>query len=581
MTNQLDEFNSNYDSLENTYYNSYQNFYHTYNINDERSINHIYNDYETNFIDENIENPYLNSYISTSDGQFFSENESDDLSKSSLGVYNTSNLISKSDSLKDLSPIDTQTSVSTSSSSTNPKVEDVVKPNGSIDGGKSEDVLCKLGSCIQPRKHSDRLSLGELSWDSTDPKRISTFIRETDDSFDVFKNEECTSVDHGSIFPLVRESPGIQDESKLTTCEPKKTEKSEQKPMVEEKVDEKVERKEDAKKEHLLENSGIYSCQNDTSSNLVEKSDGLLSCSDLDLKRKVSTSVDDEKSDLRISDDERSISQTIFDERFRRFKEKIFNAENIIDNDIHENEKIAHFRSLCRKKSKEAFYFLYMNGYFFAGANFPNLIPQRKKALKKRLTDLKRNRVNDLWKYSAVGFYFLPHWKNLVILLGRCKNPNESLLKISLLLNYYLRPADIYMYNPVNGAGYKYYSGENLILYVVKPNMTPAQKNRLKKAWNTKMINKRDISNVRKVVFCLDQKIDWIEKDSNSNWCFRELYDHNPFTREKINFFANFFSLWIGKEGFIKNFKNHCQTRNIPIWSDCGEIIITSQKSLL
>ena len=48
------------------------------------------------------------------------------------------------------------------------------------------------------------------------------------------------------------------------------------------------------------------------------------------------------------------------------FFEKVFQAEKIIENDMNEAEKLNQFRELCRAKNKEACYWLYVNGYFFA-----------------------------------------------------------------------------------------------------------------------------------------------------------------------------------------------------------------------
>lgn len=267
--------------------------------------------------------------------------------------------------------------------------------------------------------------------------------------------------------------------------------------------------------------------------------------------------------------DKEKEKETVKKDVRKKFIQKIFQTESVIENDLHENERIDQFRKLCREKSKEAFYFLYKNGYFFVGARFPKLLKERKESLAKRLTGLKRNRVTELWKYSGVGLYFLPNWKNLVIMLGRCKKPDDVLVKISLVLNYYLRPGDIYMYNPVDRAGYKYYSGESLIIYFVPENLHPTKKTRLKNAWNAKLANGKDITNVKKIVLCVDKNINWIQKDSKSDWCVKEFYDYHPITKQKLNFFENFFILWLGEQAFRTNFKKHCETRNIPLWTDC------------
>ena len=251
-----------------------------------------------------------------------------------------------------------------------------------------------------------------------------------------------------------------------------------------------------------------------------------------------------------------------------KFFSMIMDADRKVESYTHQNEELVPFRELCRKKSKEAFYFLYKNGYFFSGLDFPEFLVQRKMALKAKLTCLKRNRIPELWKWSSANCYFLPRWKNLIIDLSWCKKPKLALLNISLLLNYYLRPGDIYMYNPIEKGGYRYYTGENLILFVIKPNMSAQQKSRLKKAWNEKLVNGFDISKTKKVIFCLDRNKDWLEKDIEMNWCIEEFYDYDPKTDQKINFFCSFFNLWLGYTALLK-FKDRCKIRNIPLWYDC------------
>lgn len=253
------------------------------------------------------------------------------------------------------------------------------------------------------------------------------------------------------------------------------------------------------------------------------------------------------------------------------FFEKVFQAEKIIENDMNEAEKLNQFRELCRAKNKEACYWLYVNGYFFAGMEFPQLLKERKIALSMRLRALKRNRVNELWKYSSMSLYFHPRWKKLILDLTDCKKPKGILMKISLILNYYLRPGDMYMYNPINRAGYKYYSGENIIIYVVYENMSPVQKSRLKSAWNLKLVNGYDVENVWKVIITLDWNTSWITKHDqlNEGWEIHRVVDVHPYTRKKVNLVESFFIAWLGEHAFRNTFVNHCTLRNIPLWFDC------------
>ena len=253
------------------------------------------------------------------------------------------------------------------------------------------------------------------------------------------------------------------------------------------------------------------------------------------------------------------------------FLEKVFEAEKIIEKDMNEAEKLNQFRELCRAKNKEACYWLYVNGYFFAGMEFPQLLKERKIALSMRLRALKRNRVNELWKYSSMSLYFHPRWKKLILDLTDCKKPKGILMKISLILNYYLRPGDMYMYNPINRAGYKYYSGENIIIYVVYENMSPVQKSRLKNAWNSKLVNGYDVENAWKVIITLDWNTSWITKHDqlNEGWEIHRVIDLHPYTRKKVNLVESFFIAWLGEHAFRNTFVNHCTLRNIPLWFDC------------
>lgn len=252
-----------------------------------------------------------------------------------------------------------------------------------------------------------------------------------------------------------------------------------------------------------------------------------------------------------------------------KFINRVMEAEMKLNQDTKEGENMNTFRELCRKRSKEAWYFLFKKGYFIVG--LPNtiqakLIKERKESLKLRYKALKRNRLNEIWKYSCIGYYFLPVRKNICFSLWTCKQPEIALFKIGLILNYYLKPGDIYMYNPIQRAGYKYYSGENLIIYIVKNDMTAIQRTRLKNAWNMKIANRFNIENCWKVIICLNNKVDWIMNDSK--WFYEEIWDCDPDTCKPLNFVTHFMCTWLGENGF-KKFKEYCKIRKIPIWMDC------------
>lgn len=252
-----------------------------------------------------------------------------------------------------------------------------------------------------------------------------------------------------------------------------------------------------------------------------------------------------------------------------KFINRVMDAESKLNQDTEEADNMNTFRELCRKKSKEAWYFLFRKGYFIVGLSSivqANLIKERKESLTLRYKALKRNRLNEFWKYSNVGYYFLPVRKNTCFILQTCNHPEIALFKIGLILNYYLKPGDIYMYNPIQRAGYKYYSGENLIVYTVGNEMTATQKTRLKSAWNMKRVNGFNIENCWKVVFCLNNRVEWIAKDQK--WFLEQIWDQHPTTHEPLNFVAHFMCTWLGVNGF-KKFKEYCEIRKIPIWMDC------------
>lgn len=233
--------------------------------------------------------------------------------------------------------------------------------------------------------------------------------------------------------------------------------------------------------------------------------------------------------------------------------------ENIKRDGTKEIERQKEYRLMCRKRDGRVGEYLYKNGYPFYGRIYKKYEKERRRMLERRYKKLQKVREMIQWKYWQIYMYFRPHYNKLIFNLTGCKNQEITIMKIFLVINYYIRFGDVYLYNPIKRTGYRYYSGESIVIYVIPTEMTAVQKTRMKKAIEQEKIKNWEIKN--KIIFLMNKK--W---NITSEWEVNNLYDYNPYTKEKVDIVTAFFISYYGYELFKKNFINRCKRFEIPIF---------------
>lgn len=224
-----------------------------------------------------------------------------------------------------------------------------------------------------------------------------------------------------------------------------------------------------------------------------------------------------------------------------------------------EIERQKEYRWMCRRKDSRVGEFLYKNGYPFYGRTYKRYEKDRQRMLKRRCKRLQRVRGMVQWKFWPIYMYFRPHYNKLLFNLTGCKDQQMAIIKLFLVINYYIRFGDVYLYNPIKSTGYRYYSGESVVIYVIPEDMTAVQKTRMKKAIEQEKVKEWNIKN--KVIFLMNK-----EWNITSEWEVNNLYDYNPYTKEKVDIATSFFILYYGYELFKKNFVSKCKRFEIPIF---------------
>lgn len=239
----------------------------------------------------------------------------------------------------------------------------------------------------------------------------------------------------------------------------------------------------------------------------------------------------------------------------RRWYARIHETEEKIENAVHDDSKQREFQRLCREKGNPL-RFLYVNGYFVLKPSdmkeHKEWLEERKKCLKSRYESLKIYRLNENWKLLRSCRTWLPYAKRLVISFVCCKDKCKAINAFALLTNYYSRLGDIYMYSPCSGSGYRYYSGEAVIIYVESENMKPKQLHDFRKAVYSTMANGYPIDQCYKIMLSTTTTT---FKNFDSDWIVHSVYDNAPFVPQ-------FIKAWKGKDYTTVDLKSYCKFRN-------------------
>ena len=147
------------------------------------------------------------------------------------------------------------------------------------------------------------------------------------------------------------------------------------------------------------------------------------------------------------------------------------------DNDKQNQQEI---REMINKRDIRWYPRLWQQGYFCYKLKYLKGDEKRRKAIKERMSRLKRIRPA-AERYKPVGYAFLPATRRLIIDISQLENKKRGFVAMVQMVNYYCDNYGVYQYSPLPGTGYKYYSGERIIIYMITPEMNKNQVNEMVK----------------------------------------------------------------------------------------------------
>ena len=244
----------------------------------------------------------------------------------------------------------------------------------------------------------------------------------------------------------------------------------------------------------------------------------------------------------------------------KKWQEKYKTIEKELDRAIHDEEKQRVFHKMCKDK-KPVLNYLYKNGFFVFKQKEDDIesLLERKKNLKTRYETLKIYRLPSKWNIFRSFRTWLPRCKRLIINLVFCKDKLKALNTLSLITNYYGKLGDIYMYSPCNGLGYRYYSGEATIIYIVKENLKVKQLHDIRKAIYSETANGYNINDCYKVIVSLNKNA---LKEFDNDWIVSCIDD-------SYQLYSQLIHAWKGNSYNSVDIKNYCRIRDFdPLSSD-------------
>lgn len=151
----------------------------------------------------------------------------------------------------------------------------------------------------------------------------------------------------------------------------------------------------------------------------------------------------------------------------------------LADNDDDKRNQ-QEIREMIDKRDIKWYPRLWQHGYFCYKLKYLKGDEERRKALKERMNRLKRIRPA-AERYRPVGYAFLPATQRLIIDISQLENKKRGFVAMVQMVNYYCDNYGVYQYSPLPGTGYKYYSGERIIIYMITPEMNKNQVNEMVK----------------------------------------------------------------------------------------------------
>ena len=179
-------------------------------------------------------------------------------------------------------------------------------------------------------------------------------------------------------------------------------------------------------------------------------------------------------------------------------------GRKILEEMNYEFERQKMIRELIEKRDKKWYEESYRLG-------FPSYMfkPFKEKYLKERRENIQRRyqilkRIRTVVKpYGPLRRIFLPGKNRLIIDFHEYERPIFGIISIIEMLNWYNEPYEIYQYSGIEGTGYRYYSGEKIIIYIIPPKMRMSSIKKISKAAKKRKVNGYNIEKCYKVIITL------------------------------------------------------------------------------
>lgn len=172
----------------------------------------------------------------------------------------------------------------------------------------------------------------------------------------------------------------------------------------------------------------------------------------------------------------------------------------------YEREKQEEIRKLIDERNSKWYIKSYKEGLI--NYPYPKLeklyLKERKEKITERYKRLKRIRLASK-HYGPLNKLFIPGNKKLIIEINELIKPKKGLISIIEMINYYCESYGIYQYSPIPKTGYRYYSGEQIIIYIIDENMKNKSIKKLSKAARLKKYGIYKIDNCWKVIITLQK----------------------------------------------------------------------------
>lgn len=148
--------------------------------------------------------------------------------------------------------------------------------------------------------------------------------------------------------------------------------------------------------------------------------------------------------------------------------------KKILEDNKEDKKNQEEVRQMINERSTKWYLKVWEEGYLCYKLKRLPGEDKRRQAIKTRMTRLKRIRPA-IERYRPIGYSFLPTERRLILDISEMVNIKRGFVGLVQMINYYCDNYSVYQYSPLPGTGYKYYSGERIIVYFINIDFSEKQ----------------------------------------------------------------------------------------------------------